>query len=901
MARQKDINDVTDEISLIMREVVEANEANLITEIGNTLQKHTDSAKSVIDWRNRQVGETKQLTQRLRVLANQGEQLLINVAKNIGTYAGINTAQIEQEIKNGTKIVLLSATEQANYKVRQVYQLNKFNTSAQFIPNLRESIIAQTQDGIEKGLPVTYKSGRKIGYREYMEMAVRTGIQQEIGQQQLEIAQQASIVFFLCDEYADCADDHAEYQGKVYYNADFKDFINLTDDAKVMIDNAIKAKGFLSVQEVREGDPYLTTRPNCRHRFIPISIDEAIGEDLGRVKTSVDSVRGNYRPENYQDLQSQRSYERNIRKAKKKLDFLEQSKKGLTQQEQAFIDTKILQEKAKIFRGQKALRDLLQRNPTLSRERRRETRKILIKDLGVKYNLNKGTNGQTPPVTSNPPPTPPPAQMNEVVVKHYAMPEEKKVYVKKSYEVDWKKPIFVKNKKATDLFDEWQDAITKVNANVVEVMDEQTGEVTLVEDESRKIASYFHKTLELNNSDTLRFTTDEGAGYWNGRENKLSTHSIYEKDGVTKKSGVDLARAITTNTHELGHAIDYSIADKFAIKLFGFGRGGISYQGTTMFVLNNWRRKVFRAGLSSSQNNFLGIGDADELPQIVKDELLEYYKRAGATQEQIEMADLSIQYNEAIRQQEFVKVGGRANTKKLKEDGEKLQETNAYKVYKQDSKENQQQRDLISQQVLGDFNERRDKVRDAYDVIEIKLRSLRRDADNARFDFPNDPSVAARLNKEVLAIEQSEEWTNIKNSMEEFRKERVKLQAEVNNRMASIEYEHNLKVKAYANLSDFWDALSGGRFYEKPELAGYVVLSGHGQEYFRDKDKRNVEIFTHLQVINLHYPKLYQAMKKDYPEILIAHEKIMALAQKKFAETSGQASFFPKEIKKAME
>jgi hypothetical protein len=107
--------------------------------------------------------------------------------------------------------------------------------------------------------------------------------------------------------------------------------------------------------------------------------------------------------------------------------------------------------------------------------------------------------------------------------------------------------------------------------------------------------------------------------------------------------------------------------------------------------------------------------------------------------------------------------------------------------------------------------------------------------------------------------------------------------------------------KSYGNVSDFWAALSGGRFYEKPELTNYVVYGGHTQEYYREKPQRNVEIFTHLQVVNMHTPKLYQAMKKDYPEIVTAHEKIMAKAQAKFAETSGQASFLPKEIKKAME
>lgn len=428
MAKKKDINDVTDDIAMIMREVVEATENNMLAEIAMSLNINLNGIISPKDYLLKQAAKNKELQKKLLAMGKQAQQQQLNIAKNIGTYAGINVSPLEDEIKKGASLLVQAAQKQQQQQVQKIYQLNKYNTSAQFIPDLKKSIIEQTKLGIDQGLPVTFKDGRKVGYREYMEMAVRTGIQQEIGNQQIEIAKDANIVFFLCDEYADCADDHADYQGKIYYNEAYETF-NLTEDAKAMIANAIRVKGYLGVQEVREGKPYLTTRPNCRHRLIPISIDDAIADTVESVKQKNDAIRGNYRPENYDALKQQRAYERNIRRAKAKLETLELIKSKTKTND---YDGEISKIRSAINRQQGGLRKLLADFPSLSRERRRETRKILIKDLGVKYNLKLDPSLPPTPVTNTPPPAPaaPLVPKNEVIIEHFKMPEEKQEYVK---------------------------------------------------------------------------------------------------------------------------------------------------------------------------------------------------------------------------------------------------------------------------------------------------------------------------------------------------------------------------------------------------------------------------------------------------------------------------------------
>lgn len=68
--------------------------------------------------------------------------------------------------------------------------------------------------------------------------------------------------FFYCTVLPDPAPDHAAYQGKIYYNDDAE----FTDAEK----DYINKYNLLSIREVTLSLPYLCTRPNCRHRLVPI-------------------------------------------------------------------------------------------------------------------------------------------------------------------------------------------------------------------------------------------------------------------------------------------------------------------------------------------------------------------------------------------------------------------------------------------------------------------------------------------------------------------------------------------------------------------------------------------------------------------------------------------------------
>ena len=73
--------------------------------------------------------------------------------------------------------------------------------------------------------------------------------------------------FFYCTVLSDPAPDHAAYQGKIYYKRN----ATYSDEEQLFIDT----QGLMSVDEVVLVRPWLTTRRNCRHRFIPVSFKDA--------------------------------------------------------------------------------------------------------------------------------------------------------------------------------------------------------------------------------------------------------------------------------------------------------------------------------------------------------------------------------------------------------------------------------------------------------------------------------------------------------------------------------------------------------------------------------------------------------------------------------------------------
>ena len=415
----RDIHNVTDDVSLVMREVIDATENEIVLQTSLHLNKgaKSDNAK---DYIKTQVASKRQLNNKLQQVANKSQKMLNNVIDNIGSYTGTDTKALKKDTAMGMKMLVKSAKSMQNKTLKKVSRLERYKKSANFIADLNKSIVEQSKLGIDKGLPVTYKNGRKVTYKAYMEMAVRTGIQQEIGNRQLETGGKLNIVFYVVNEFGDCADDHANYQGRMYYDERYQDF-PLRDEIKGLIQDHIQRNGLLSIQAVRDGEPYLTTRPNCRHKMKPVAIDRVLKENVEDIKKDLGYKSKSYRPENYEAVKIQRYNERNIRKYKQRnLTYMEIYKKT-NNKDYLLLAQK---EKRKVLLWQKRHREHLKLNPDLKRGVLRENPRVLLQDLGLTNKKIQVDPNKPPTPITNKPPQNPPVPMSATVKEHLEVPEQ---------------------------------------------------------------------------------------------------------------------------------------------------------------------------------------------------------------------------------------------------------------------------------------------------------------------------------------------------------------------------------------------------------------------------------------------------------------------------------------------
>lgn len=105
--------------------------------------------------------------------------------------------------------------------------------------------------------------------------------EQRLKHNQLEdMLSTASSPFFLCSSHPKPAKDHAEWEGKMYYDRDWEmklDNLLSSEDIRA-IRAYIQNHDLHTVQWVTgdEGKIWLCTRPHCKHYFTPMPLDEVL-------------------------------------------------------------------------------------------------------------------------------------------------------------------------------------------------------------------------------------------------------------------------------------------------------------------------------------------------------------------------------------------------------------------------------------------------------------------------------------------------------------------------------------------------------------------------------------------------------------------------------------------------
>lgn len=272
----------------------------------------------------------------------------------------------------------------------------KDTTSAQYGPkydiaNIEKAILNNLQIRINKGIPIIVEN-TSYDFKVWAERNVRT----QMNQQSLEVldyfGQQAGVVFYLCSYLQDCADDHADYQGKIYVVENWREVARPEYHADIQ--RAIQEKnikGFYWATEWKNGQqegPALTTRPNCRHIMRPMPITQVVSKSTDDMLEEQRMKRGDYDKRKYKDMQEQRKNERNIRRIKSRMDeYKEQLDNATTPESKELLQKKINSDKIKLSQVQSVQKKLVDSKPHLVRDYRRETVKIIVNDLGIRYQI----------------------------------------------------------------------------------------------------------------------------------------------------------------------------------------------------------------------------------------------------------------------------------------------------------------------------------------------------------------------------------------------------------------------------------------------------------------------------------------------------------------------------------
>lgn len=251
---------------------------------------------------------------------------------------------------------------------------------------LYDKIMQQTKDNIKDGINITYSNGRQVSFKVYMEMKTRTTLQEIMTEKMQSSSNALGIIFFLATERFDSADDHADYQGKVYVSKNWQSKVK-DDELKNRIKAFIKNNDIMTVEYIKGPPVYFTTRPNCRHSLMPITNEQALG-NIAELKQTLRTKQGTYKEDNYKDLKQQRQNERNLRFYKDRLENSTILYKNATDPNiKAKLEQQIAKEKGLVgFWRQRQLK-LIRNNPNLRREYSRENVNKMASDLGVSVKL----------------------------------------------------------------------------------------------------------------------------------------------------------------------------------------------------------------------------------------------------------------------------------------------------------------------------------------------------------------------------------------------------------------------------------------------------------------------------------------------------------------------------------
>ena len=305
---------------------------------------------SVSAWYKHQLSNQTRIRKKLEAIYREQQTKINKVQTRANELIGFNVTS-----KFNIKNIVPLMTKQFKKDVNFIYSRARRSD----INELKKAIYHYTSTGATPPkVNYTTESGsvRQVNWSSYMEMNVRTTLNNNLVEDKIATSDGMQDVFYVFDHFADCAPDHVDYQDLVYYGEN----INYSEEGQKYIDE----NNLMIYESVVNGEPYMERRPNCRHQAKRVPLSMLVGGEYKQ--------RTINRGRDYESVQRQRYNERQIRKYKERL----------ANDKINGVDTHHNQ--ALITKWQREQRELV-RTEGLHRDYRREQIGYLVQDLGVKY------------------------------------------------------------------------------------------------------------------------------------------------------------------------------------------------------------------------------------------------------------------------------------------------------------------------------------------------------------------------------------------------------------------------------------------------------------------------------------------------------------------------------------
>lgn len=101
----------------------------------------------------------------------------------------------------------------------------------------------------------------------------------------LRAALKSDTIFFICSVHEKPAEDHKDYQGRIYVDRFWRGKVSGVEFYPVL--SYIKNHQIQTVQEIVGVPVFLTTRPNCKHFFIPLDTASVLRSSVRKIREEI--------------------------------------------------------------------------------------------------------------------------------------------------------------------------------------------------------------------------------------------------------------------------------------------------------------------------------------------------------------------------------------------------------------------------------------------------------------------------------------------------------------------------------------------------------------------------------------------------------------------------------------